>query len=312
LLGARGDRFEKSAQSLIAGFLALGCESSAPENPTPEIDGAAELFGAVTVNLREAIEGRDAFSVVSGTVYDGPSPLSFGLEPVLEEGECQLREVTHPFCDPACDGTSLCVRDGECMPYPRAQDMGELEVTGLLTAVTLPAFPPNFFYQSEELAYPPCEEGATVTLSGKSFQAETQCVAPLVVDPASPILVRRGEPVVLTWEAPGDPDLARVHILLDVSHHGGKRGDIVCDVPDTGHYEIPATLVTPLVDLGLAGYPSVILTRRASGVSSPPEVEFSVAAAVERAVDTGVRSCVPGVEDCPDGQTCDPATNVCL
>jgi hypothetical protein len=298
----------------FVGCLLLGCTGSEdPVDAPPDGDApVAELFGAVSVALREATATKEAFGLVSGTVYDGPSPLDLGMETVLSEGECELREPTHPFCDPPCDGSALCVRDGECMPYPKAQDVGELQVTGLSVPLTMPAFAPNFRYESAELQYPPCEEGAPLRLEAERFEAETRCVAPLVVDPDQPIRVRADEPVSLSWAAPGDADLARVEVFLDISHHGGKRGDILCDVPDTGQYEIPATLVSALVDLGLAGYPSVILTRRTSAVSNPPDVEFRVSASVERAVDTGVVSCVPGTaEDCPDDQTCDPASNVC-
>jgi hypothetical protein len=291
--------------------LLLGCSSEdAATEPVPEPQ-PAEFFGTISLNLREANEASAAYSQVSGTVYDGPSPLDFGLETVLEQGECQLREPTHPFCDPPCGSEAMCIRDGECMPYPKAQDAGELSVAGLFEEVTLPAVPPNFRYQSAELAYPPCDEGSALQLGAASFQAEAPCIAPLVIDDSEPVRVRSDEPVVLTWQA-SELVVARIQIFLDISHHGGKKGDIVCDVPDTGHYEIPASLVTPLVDLGLAGYPSVILTRWTGGVSSPPDVRFKIAASAERPVDTGVRSCVPNsAENCPDGQTCDPMSNIC-
>ncbi len=306
MLGVRAALF-------MLGGSTLGCSSSQGADQEPPAPPPAALFGAISVDFREAVGGAAAFGLVSGSVYDGPSPLAFGLEAVLEEGECQLREPTHPFCDPACGSTGLCVRDGECMPYPKAQNVGEMQVTGLLEPVTLEPFPPNFYYQSAELAFPPCEEGATIALDAEAFRAEARCVAPLVVDASEPLFVRREEPLILTWQAPGDPELGSVHILLDISHHGGKKGDIVCVVPDTGRYEIPATLVTALVDLGLAGYPSVILTRSSAAVSDPPDVTFSVAASIERPVDTGVQSCLPNAADepCPAGQTCDPASSIC-
>jgi hypothetical protein len=173
----------------------------------------------------------------------------------------------------------------------------------------LAPFAPNFFYQSEELAYPPCAEGDSLGLEAEAFSAQAPCIAPLVV-PTAQIPVRADEPVELTWEPPGDETLARVHILLDVSHHGGKRGDIVCDVPDNGSYEIPASLVNPLLEQGLAGFPWVILTRRVRSSSTLSDVSFSVLASAERSVDTGVQSCL-GDEECPDGQLCDRATVMC-
>jgi hypothetical protein len=297
---------------LAAGTLVFGCSgASQPEGP-PSRNEEALWFGSITVNLREATETKDAVGVVSGTVYDGPSPIDLWMESVLEAGECQLREPVHAFCDPPCESSSLCVQGGECMAYPRSQNAGAIEITGLDQPVTLEPFPPSYFYQSDELSFPPCEQGALVRLAADDFEAETPCVAPLVVDAGDVPLVRREQPVTLTWQAPGDPGSARIQILLDISHHGGKKGDVVCSVPDTGRYEIPETLVTPLVDLGLAGYPSIILTRLSSAAASPPAVAFSVASAVQRPVDTGVTSCLPNsADECPDGETCDPNSNLC-
>jgi hypothetical protein len=203
------------------------------------------------------------------------------------------------------------------MPYPDSQDVGDITVRGLdldTGSVTLEPFAPSFFYQSAELAYPPCREGTPLHLESAAFTAEATCIAPLIVD-QDPVRVRTGEPVSLTWDPPGsaeDPSQSttRIQILLDISHHGGKRGDILCDVPDSGSYTIPQNMVAALVDLGLAGFPSVILTRRSTGTTTLPEVNFIVAATVERPVDTGVHSCLND-EDCPGGQTCNRQTVTC-
>jgi hypothetical protein len=203
------------------------------------------------------------------------------------------------------------------MPYPDSQDVGNITVRGLdldTGSVTLEPFAPSYFYQSNELAYPPCQEGTALHLESPAFTAEAACIAPLIVD-TDPVRVRSGEPVSLTWDPPDLPDdpsrpAARIQILLDISHHGGKRGDILCDVPDSGSYTIPQNMVTALVDLGLAGFPSVILTRRLTGTTTLPNVSFVVASSVERPVDTGVHSCLND-EDCPDGETCDRQTVTC-
>jgi hypothetical protein len=75
-------------------------------------------------------------------------------------------------------------------------------------------------------------------------------------------------------------------------------------VPDTGSFEIPEPLVTKLVGLGLAGYPTIKVNRVAVGVdASNPEVSLLLSSSLTRAVDTGVISYQDDVE-CPDGQTC--------
>jgi Cys-rich repeat protein len=123
--------------------------------------------------------------------------------------------------------------------------------------------------------------------------------------------VKRGEPMPLTWNAPTMPDLARVQIRLDISHHGGKKGEIDCDAPDNGAFEIPASLVTDLVDLGLAGFPTVQVAREiASSSEAEPKIALLVSSPVEREVDTGVHSCTMDM-DCPAGQHCDTGSLVC-
>lgn len=275
-------------------------------------DGSFEgpLFGALAVSLREASEQKAAYSIVSGTLHDGVTPDPMPMRTVLEEGNCRLRETAYPSCSDPCASGEACVAEDTCSAYPTQQNVGVITVSGLGSgAVTLAPFAPSFFYQSDELPYPPCAEGDSLGLEAQAFSAEAPCVVPLVV-PTAQIPVRAGEPVDLTWEPPGDETLARVHILLDVSHHGGKRGDIVCDVPDNGSYEIPASLVNPLLEQGLAGFPWVILTRWVRNTSTLSEVYFSVSASVERSVDTGVQSCLSD-EECSDGQLCDRATVMC-
>src|SRR4029079_1958057 len=120
--------------------------------------------------------------------------------------------------------------------------------------------PPSFAYQSDALPNPPCAEGADVSLMADAFSMQEKCIAPFDLAPGV-VAVKRGEAMPLTWNAPSMPDLARVQIRLDISHHGGKKGEIDCAVPDMGAFEIPASLVTDLVDLGLAGFPTVQVAR---------------------------------------------------
>jgi hypothetical protein len=99
-----------------------------------------------------------------------------------------------------------------------------------------------------------------------------------------------------------------VHIKIDISHHGGSRGQIECDADDTGALTISAELMTELIKLGVAGFPSVILTR-ASTDSAKIEVgrvELAVSSKTERIVTVaGYESCTAD-SDCPDSGVCLP------
>jgi hypothetical protein len=275
--------------------------------------GSSTLVGTFTVKLQHAVVATmtEAFSVVSGTVYSGKVPPIIPLAVDREEGPCKLLKPKIPFCTGGCGAAAACVDTETCMPYPKAQNVGVVRVEGLSSAVTMDPFPPSYAYSSTALPYPPCEEGADVRLSADGFGAQTKCVAPLVLSDSGVVSVKRDQPVKVAWTAPGKPDMGRVTILLDVSHHGGKKGEIDCDVPDTGAFDIPASLVTALVDLGLAGFPTILVTRVASAPSATePQIVLAASASVEREVDTGIKSCVDDT-GCPMGQTCNKDNLTC-
>jgi hypothetical protein len=65
-------------------------------------------------------------------------------------------------------------------------------------------------------------------------------------------------------------------------------------------------MVAKLIDLGVAGYPSVIVTRASSGLTSTrvDRVALAIDSKVERYVTLqGLDSCTSGT-DCPSGKTC--------
>jgi hypothetical protein len=314
----------------FAAALLIGCSSSggaastgdggaggSPETASAGSAGATSaptLTGTFTLSLKDAVEATmtEAFSVAGGTVYDGAIPPVFPLVVEREEHDCQLLKPKIPFCSGGCGGDAACVDDETCAPYPKAQNVGIVRLDGLGAApVTMGPFPPSFAYQSSALAYPPCVEGDAVRLQADGFRVQAACVAPLVVPNTDVLTVNRGQAVKLAWEPPTYPYLTRLLIRLDVSHHGGKKGEIECDVPDNGGFEIPASLVTALVDLGLAGYPTIVLTRVASASSmEQPDVKFVVSSGVEREVDTGITSCTDDTT-CPAGQLCNTDKLTC-
>jgi hypothetical protein len=159
------------------------------------------------------------------------------------------------------------------------------------------------------LPYPPCLEGDVVQITAPGgalgpLSIASRGVAPLVFE-QTPAPVA-GQPLALTWTPPGLADQTRIEVKLDISHHGGTKGKIECDVPDTGRLEIPASQVTQLLALGVAGFPTILLTRVASGTTRVPAgvIALRVVSAAERAVQIeGLRSCTADSQ-CPAGKTC--------
>jgi hypothetical protein len=174
-----------------------------------------------------------------------------------------------------------------------------------MTAIANTYQPPS----SVSLAYPPFAEGDAVTFSaaGDYFPAFTLTstgVAPLALTSAS-LALSTGKALNLAWQ-PGAAGNAKIHVKLDISHHGGSKGQIECDSDDTGSLTITAPLITKLLGLGVAGYPTAIITRQALGSSviSAGRVELDVSSIVEQAVTVeGLTSC-DADEDCPSGQSC--------
>jgi hypothetical protein len=119
--------------------------------------------------------------------------------------------------------------------------------------------------------------------------------------------VAQNTPVELRWTTPGAAGTgSRVKVKLDISHHGGTRGMISCETADDGSLTIGAGLVTRLVGLGVAGFPSIVVTRENVGSATvgTGRVNMVVSSTVESYVTVpGVRSCTSN-DDCMGMGTC--------
>ena len=267
-----------------------------------------DVFGTITVNIEPTTEEDEGYTTILGRFLDGPTPPPVPLELDSEEGDCQLLVPSRPFCE-ACSPPSVCTADDECTPYPSPLTVGTLTLEGL-GGETLVIEPAANAYQTAALMNPPCEAGTPVMASTESFELSATCIPELEVTGPDPIPVMTGEPVSVTWVAPEADAGSRIVIVLDVAHHGGKTGEVRCDVPDTGSFEIPASLVSALISLGLAGFPTIDVTRTSVGTDPNGRgVRLVVSSHVLRDADTGVASCREDT-DCPEGQTCQ-ATLVC-
>jgi hypothetical protein len=273
---------------------------------------AGTVYGSFIISFKNDIP--PPFTQFVGHVFDGPQPPgSVVLKLDSQEGGCQLLVPKAPFCSPACNvvypnGGGVCIDENTCMPNPAPVSAGTAQVTGMKGGdLTVTPTPPSYGYQvTPTLPANACDEGVNVKVSTDKFMAQTKCIAPLELScgPDEKIPVKSGQPVRLSWKKPADTTASRVEIALDISHHGGKKGEIDCDVPDTGSYDIPASLTTKLINLGVAGFPTIVVRRVSKAFpSNEPGVKLQIDASVEREVDTGVVSCTLD-EHCPPGQTC--------
>jgi hypothetical protein len=159
------------------------------------------------------------------------------------------------------------------------------------------------------LAYPPFAQGDAVSLSASgdyfpAFNLAAKGIAELELT-STALALKSSQPLSLTWTKGGEAS-AKIHVKLDISHHGGSKGQIECDTADSGALTISAALISKLLNLGVAGFPTVIVTRHVidSTVIPPGRVELEISSTVEQAVSIdGLTSCSKK-EDCPTGQDC--------
>jgi hypothetical protein len=263
------------------------------------------IHGSVVLTFAPPANGEDGHASLIGRFFDAATPEPFPLALSDEQGDCRLLVPDLPFCAEACT-PDVCTADDECTPYPKPQSIGTLSVTGLGAPVEIEPKSSMLIYQPASLGYPPCTAGEAVAAKAPGLDLEATCVAQLELTGPDPIPVKSGMPVAVSWK-PQAGDGTRIRIGLDVSHHGGKKGQIDCEVDDTGSFEIPEPLVTKLISLGLAGFPTINVNRVSVGTSSAtPNISLLISSDVTRAVDTGVVSCLDD-SACEEPEVCSDA-----
>jgi hypothetical protein len=289
---------------------------TAPPNVNPNTAGSFQ------VEMKRT--GPDAgYTAVLGQIYTGPSPSPVGWKKIAEAGSCRLFTPTVPFCNPGCGSGATCVEDGKCQDYPKPIGAGKVTAKGIKTKAGATEFvmdpPLSLTYQQPAgtiLEFHAFEEGAPVSMSAAgdtgipAFTVSAKGISPLVVlDDSLPL--PGGQPIILKWTAAKDPTASVVSVLVDLSHHGGSKGKIECEGPDNGTLEIPAALADQLKALGVAGYPKLEATRKATGTNADVHVDLVLLSQVVTLISIpGLISCTENAE-CPNGKTCDPDNKIC-
>lgn len=320
----------------LIGIYAMGCSSNGGGDSTSSSSGSGGsggsgggepgdptiLVGSFQVKLIAPVPATPnspevpGSTAILGKVYDGPTPGQIIWEKALEEGACTLLTPRVPFCSTPCGGSAVCVENDQCQDYPTAHSAGTVTVKGLHPESGGDSFtidPIVNGYQAPaavKLPYPAFSEGEAVSFSAAGdyyapFTVSSVGIAPLVFGSQS-LTVETGKPLPISWTAPGKSGQTRIYVKLDISHHGGTKGMIECDAEDTGALELPAALITKLLDLGVAGYPTIIVARRASGSTTITQgrIDLVLSSQIEQAVEIpGLTSCTADT-DCPMGQTC--------
>lgn len=294
-----------------AGAQATGGSGGSNTGGSPTTPSNVDPVGSFTVRL----EALRSITTVSGSVRDAPAIEAVPYVPDQASGVCQLFVPEIPFCEQPCTLDQVCAPGGVCTARPKSYSLGTVTVNGLATEDGSNQFSMDPIGTSKsygtpsgvKLKYPPAAPGAELRLTTSGgefgpFEIVGKAIGPIEGFPSEPIPLKREQPLDLTWTAaPG----TLIEAVLEIAHHGGARGKVICETEDTGALSIPAPLVTALLDLGVAGFPDVVVTRKStSAAANAPRLEFIMFADASRpvAID-GLTSCNTP-DDCPEGQTC--------
>jgi hypothetical protein len=314
--GSDGNTVETGTPSASASSGPTSGASSSPSSSASAPSSNQTLSGELCANeerggsLRMYLSGDR--TIFDGFVADGVKPAGINRE-IAADGACRLYGPADLFCSTPCTSGTTCAGDDVCVPTPVEQSAGTISVAGLLAPVEMTPNAITGKYGKTILnPYPAFEPGAPIEVSASgdvisAFKLHGWGVPPLVTS-LTTVNVSSGSGVPLTWDTAGvNPDHTEVEIWFSVDVHGSTTRWIECTVPDSGSFELPASLVTELIELGLSGFPRMTMTRRSADsveLSTGDCVDFQVGSEVkiELTVD-GLISC-NGDTECPDGQSC--------
>lgn len=263
---------------------------------------------------RFEIADFEHFAGVTGTVHSGVIPLTV-LQDVGSSGDCTLLNKAIPFCDPACTPGDLCTDDGSCVPFPFAQSVGTVTITGLAQAVEMEPGPSNDYFDAN-LPSPPFEQGAAVVLSASGgeyqpFELEVEGVEPMSgVDEMW--FLDFGKSLEVSWTPSDGP--GRIYLFINVDQHGVSPTTLFCDTEDTGQLTIEAELIDQFLSLGVSGFAVGELRRRSidSVTIEPGCVELSLFDGFKPIPVVGGHTPCNSDADCPEGQKCNVMINTCI
>jgi len=308
---------------LLACVFSLACSSPPDSGASNTAPGdPSVLAGTFQVRLVPPAPGvggspdTPGYTDVRGKVYSGPSPSYIVWELGKKAGDCQLLLPRVPFCSTPCGGAAACVEDDTCLPYPEGRAVGNVTAKGLKTTAGDDQFTMEPFALSYQLPkglslmVPPFAEGEAIRFEASgddygAFAIDAKGVSVLELL-NGPITLEPEKAVNLLWTPPLQAGLSTIHVSIDISHHGGIKGIIECDAEDTGSLELSAALLTELLNLGVAGFPTIHISRRSVGSTTiaPGRVDLAVVSDVLIPVEIpGLTSCNDD-SSCPNGQTC--------
>lgn len=233
-----------------------------PDSDTLELRAGCEMKDRLGSFM---VYHQESYSFVQGEVADGVVPITI-LTTIKKNADCRLMKRENPLCEPRCTSDQTCDFDGTCLPFPRNQDIGEITIDGLKETVKMTAIQPGNNYFATELPHPAFNPGDTIRLtSTDGYLGEIQMygigVEPLVIVD-NIWSMERDKNLNVKWNKPVSELHSSIYLRASVDQHGASPVFLICHMPDTGSYSVPAELVNDLLEYGTSGFPSAILVRR--------------------------------------------------
>lgn len=281
--------------------------------------GAVQVYAPCSLEKRWGrfrVTLNSKFSAVEGAVANGVVPAHVPNQGT-KSGDCTMYKPPNLSCDPPCAPDKRCDRSGQCLPAPRNQDFGKVQVRGMKEAVDIAPKSPGFYYVNPEtLSHPIIGATQTVHLyagkaPGQALSLHAHGVDQLQGLPDKVAIVA-GKDLELSWDAPSDTSRSKMVLNLNVNNHGAAASWISCEVQDNGSFALPSALLEELMQAGMSGFPSLTLTRMSvdskeltlDGQEGQGCVELVVQSPVTIDVEVpGLVSCKDD-SDCPEGQRC--------
>lgn len=278
--------------------------------PDPEV----KWVGTFRISLRKNTDefGKTVNSVnIVGGAADGPTLPNQSWTTVMTEGDCRLVVPRYYECGEGCGFGNVCVADNTCEPEPSRISIGEVTVSGVKTKDNTTTFSLGSrtpYLTGKEMAFPPFEDGGQVTFSvaGNSnfnidpFTITGKGIAPIVLKNDT-INYIDGKEITLEWE-PSPQEHDSIFFEIDISYHGGTKAKILGETVDDGSCTISAEMLDKLKTYGIAGFPRLIIYRRATFKNEAGNVDLVIESEEARYLSIpGVISC-NGI--CPEGMEC--------
>lgn len=284
---------------------------------------AQSPFGNFTIVLNPAVEDAPGYTSIFGKAYSGPYPTDVIETVIASDDSCTVYKYSLQACfDPTCTGEQTCVAQNVCEAKPSPVSVGDVSVTGVGDA-SLKLSSTNLNYQYPlELPYPGVTEGEPVTLTGSggpfpAFTVSAKGVAPIATTESS-YLIATDQPITLKWTPGASSADAEVTATLNVSKHGGSAGYMLCTTTDSGTLTIGADVLKALVELGVGGFPELLLRRSTRGEAkvNDGKITLDVEAVAKPALNIeGYCSCFNDSDcgSCSDKTqtSCDPLKRLC-